>query len=79
MGMGKVDGRFYVIKLPSIGASAPQQLPDSIDLTFTLKRQCFVVEIFHLPPALGDEPSRTSSDLKATRGRATCQTLANDF
>lgn len=80
MGINVADGRFFIKKLPTIGCAAPP-LPDSIDLTFTLKRQNFIIEILHLPPAISaaspnnDELNKNSSKFR----RRPCQSIADEF
>lgn len=48
------DGRFYIIKLPTIFSAASYR-PECLDLIFLLNRSYFEIKIFHLPPALENE------------------------
>ncbi|KAI1729186.1 PAXNEB protein domain-containing protein [Ditylenchus destructor] len=68
----KFDGRFYIVKLPSIPSAGPSNRPDCLDLVFSLKRRSFEVSILHLPPAIGEEEVKK---MPAT----SCRTLQNEF
>ncbi|KAI1721387.1 PAXNEB protein [Ditylenchus destructor] len=68
----KFDGRFYIVKLPSIPSAGPSNRPECLDLVFSLKRRSFEVSILHLPPAIGEE------DVKKMPATS-CRTLQNEF
>ena len=62
------EGFFKIIKLPSIN-SINFYMPETLDLAFYVKRKRFVVEIFHLPPEIGE-------DSEEKKGRTTTSAMA---
>lgn len=67
----RFDGRFYIIKLPTVFSAAPHR-PNCLDLIFSLKRTHFEIKIFHLPPAIGNENT-------TKQHKSSCQRVQEEF